>query len=87
MKRSLLTLIIVTVCTLLMQAQRYVGGDISMLPKYEEANVSYFDSEGNKISNVLTFLKEEAGYNMMRVRLFVKPTNETGVVQDLNYVK
>ncbi len=87
MKRSLLTLIIVTVCTLLMQAQRYVGGDISMLPKYEEANVSYYDSNGNKITHVITYLKEEAGYNMMRVRLFVKPTNETGVVQDFDYVK
>lgn len=87
MKRKLITLIIITVFTLQLQAQKYVGGDISMLPKYEEAGVSYFDKDGNKITNVITYLKEEAGYNMMRVRLFVKPTKETGVVQDLDYVK
>ena len=87
MKRKLITLIIITVFTLQLQAQRYVGGDISMLPKYEESNVNYYDKDGSKINDMITFLKDKAGYNMMRVRLFVNPTQENGVVQDLDYVK
>ncbi len=84
MKRKLITLIIITVFTLQLQAQRYVGGDISMLPKYEESNVNYYDKDGSKINDMITFLKDKAGYNMMRVRLFVNPTRENGVVQDLD---
>ena len=87
MKKRILLMAVTAVCTLSIHAQRYVGGDISMLPKYEEANVNYYDSEGGKINDVITFLKDKAGYNMMRVRLFVNPTQETGVVQDLDYVK
>lgn len=87
MKRKLITLIIIAVFTLQLQAQRYVGGDISMLPKYEESNVNYYDKDGSKINDMITFLKDKAGYNMMRVRLFVNPTRENGVVQDLDYVK
>ncbi len=69
----------------------YVGGDISMLPKYEEAEVEYKDSLGNTVNDVIAFFKQE-GLNAMRVRLFVDPTKATdneqkqGVCQDLNYV-
>ena len=65
---------------------RLVGGDLSMLPKYEAANVAYFDQSGNLIPDVLKFVKDEAGFNVVRIRLFVTPTGETGVVQDLDYV-
>ena len=74
------------------QAQKYVGGDISLLPTYEEHGANYMDKDGNKISDVLTFLKEQ-GMNAMRVRLFVDPSKATatakgqGVRQDLDYVK
>ena len=34
---------------------RYVGGDISMLPQYEQYNSSYKDVKGNNISNLLTW--------------------------------
>ncbi len=66
--------------------QKVVGGDISMLPKYEAANVVYKDANGNKISDLIAYFHQEAGFNTARVRLFVNPTNATGVVQDLDYV-
>ncbi len=67
--------------------QKYVGGDISMLTKYEEAGVVYKDKDGNAVQP-LPFFKEQ-GLNAMRVRLFVDPSqdNDKGVCQDLNYVK
>jgi arabinogalactan endo-1,4-beta-galactosidase len=69
-------------------AQKYVGGDISMLPKYEAANVVYKDIAGETVTDVLAFFKQE-GLNTMRVRLFVDPTkdNDKAVCQDLDYVK
>ncbi len=73
------------------QAQKYVGGDISLLTKYEEANVVYRDKKGTAVQP-LEFFKAE-GLNAMRVRLFVDPSQATtsekknGVCQDLEYVK
>lgn len=68
---------------------KYAGGDLSMLTKYEEANVAYYDVNGTKIENgkLLEFLRDDAGFNIVRVRLFVNPTGATGVCQDLDYVK
>mgnify|MGYP000894603809 FL=1 len=57
-------------------AQKYVGGDISMLPYYEQERATYYDHNGKSISNVLSFFKDE-GWNAMRVRLFVNPTKHT----------
>ena len=67
--------------------QKYVGGDISMLTKYEEAGVVYKDKDGNAVQP-LSFFKEQ-GLNAMRVRLFVDPSldNDKAVCQDLDYVK
>ena len=67
--------------------QTYVGGDISMLTKYEEAGVVYKDKSGNAVQP-LTFFKQE-GLNAMRVRLFVDPSKDSdkAVCQDLDYVK
>lgn len=73
-------------------AQKYVGGDISLLPTYEEHGANYMDQDGQPISDMLTFLKEQ-GWNTMRVRLFVDPSLASdeakgqGVRQDLEYVK
>ena len=74
--------------TTLAPAQKYVGGDISMLPKYEQAGVVYKDKNGNTVSDVIAFFKQE-GLNAMRVRLFVDPSldNDKAVCQDLPYVK
>lgn len=74
------------------ETSRYVGGDISLLLTYEEHGANYMDKDGNKITNVLSFLKEQ-GMNAMRVRLFVNPSKATseekgqGVRQDIEYVK
>ena len=72
--------------------ERLVGGDISMISRYEERGAIYKDRNGNTISNILPYFGEQ-GWNAMRVRLFVNPENATsvekeeGVIQDLNYVK
>ena len=57
--------------------QRYVGGDISLLPDYEAAGVKYRDQSGKLIPDLLPWLKEQ-GMNAMRVRLFVDPSAYTG---------
>lgn len=76
-----------TVCA---QTKRYLGGDVSMLPSYEQQGTVYKDFEGKQVK-LLPFLKRQ-GWNMIRVRLFVDPQNAPeghkgqGVCQDLNYV-
>lgn len=42
---------------------RYVGGDISLLPEYEEAGAKYKDHSGKPISDLLPFLREEVQTN------------------------
>ena len=68
--------------------QRYVGGDISVLLKYEEQQATYLNQNGGSITDVLAFFKEQ-GWNTMRVRLFADPSRDTdkNVCQDLEYVK
>ncbi len=72
--------------------ERLVGGDVSMITKYEQNGAIYKDRNGNTISNILPYFGEQ-GWNAMRVRLFVNPENasssdkEEGVIQDLPYVK
>lgn len=79
-------------CTMMVQAQKFVGGDISLLTKYEENGSKYFDHNGNAINSPLAFFKTE-GMNAMRIRLFVDPAKAStddkgqGVCQDLAYVK
>lgn len=78
--------------SLMANAQKYVGGDISLLPSYEKQGALYLDSAGNTIAQPLSFFHEQ-GMNAMRVRLFVDPSKasdeakDQGVVQDLDYVK
>ena len=92
MKRTLL-LTMFTVLALTLSAQKYVGGDISMLPEYEKYGAKYYSKSGTDISNnVLGFMVEQ-GWNAARVRLFVDPSKASaehqseGVRQDLEYVK
>jgi len=81
-----------TVLATTASAQKYAGGDISLLPTYIEHGANYMDKDGKKITDVLAFLKEQ-GMNAMRVRLFVEPGNASseekgqGVCQDIEYVK
>ena len=96
-----LILLLFTVLTTMVSAQKYVGGDISVLQSYEDHNVSYYDNAGNKIDDVLKYLKSESvGWNALRVRLFVNPnktapnkntgqidgTTDAQVCQDIDYV-
>ena len=72
-------------------AAKYVGGDISLLTKYEERGAIYYNQNGARITNMLGYLKDQ-GLNAMRVRLFVDPSlagaedQGEGVCQDLPYV-
>ena len=72
-------------------AQKFLGGDISLLPTYEEHNAHFMTQDGAKIPDLLDFFKQK-GWNCMRVRLFVEPSRASdehkgqGVHQDLDYV-
>ena len=85
------------------QPARLVGGDISMLTKYEAhyqlareryhiSSVGYYDNSGKRIDDLITWVKQQ-GWNAARVRLFVNPANasnehmEQGVIQNLDTVK
>ena len=78
-------------CPAAFPAAKYVGGDISLLTKYEEKGAIYYNENGNRITNMLNYLKA-TGLNAMRVRLFVDPSQADaedqgeGVCQDLPYV-
>ncbi len=77
-------------CAKAQNSEKYLGADISMLTAYEtifEAGhqVTYKDIDGTQ-SDVLSLLKKY-GMNSMRVRLFVNPTMQKAVIQDIDYVK
>ena len=86
-KKLLLAMLACCMAATTANAQKYVGGDISMLTKYEEAGLVYKNKSGNTVQ-ALTFFKEQ-GLNAMRVRLFVDPSRDAdkAVCQDLAYVK
>lgn len=92
MKKILLSVFFAVVTLGLTAQTKFLGGDISMLTKYEEAGSHYYDADGVAVTDVLGYLKEQ-GMNAMRVRLFVDPTKASeeqrswGAVQDLEYVK
>lgn len=89
MKRTLL-LTMLTLLTMTMSAQKFVGGDISMLKKFLDEGAVYNDKDGAAVEP-LVFLKAQ-GWNSMRVRLFVDPSKagaedrKEGAIQDLDYV-
>ena len=80
-------------CTLALTAtaQKFVGGDCSLLPSYEQNGAVYLDGNGSRIADLLDFFRQK-GWNAMRVRLFVDPSRASaahrgeGVRQDLDYV-
>ena len=90
MKKTIL-LTLCLVLTTMVSAQKYVGGDISMLKKFQDEGAIYKDKDGNTVEP-LAFMKEQ-GWNAMRVRLFVDPSKASaddrkeGAIQDLEYVK
>lgn len=88
-KPLLLLALAASVCAV--AQQRLLGGDISMLPSYEESKAVYRDSEGKAVKPLEIF--SQLGWNAMRVRLFVDPGlapadhKDEGVCQDIGYVK
>ncbi len=67
---------------------RFVGGDISLLSKFERQGAQYKDRNGQPIADLIGYVKEQ-GWNTLRVRLFVDPTKSDDrrqCVQDLDYV-
>ena len=90
MKKTLL-LTLCCILSLTITAQKYVGGDISMLKKFIDEGAIYKDYDDQPVEP-LTFFKQQ-GWNAQRVRLFVDPANATdtekkeGAIQDLEYVK
>ncbi len=92
MKRLyLLYACMLVICLAVNSAPKYVGGDISLLTKYEEHGAIYYNENGTRITNMLGYLKDN-GLNAMRVRLFVDPSKADaedqgeGVCQDLPFV-
>jgi len=91
--KTLFTMVLTTVIALTASAQKYVGGDISLLPKYEANGAKYYDKDGKTITGSMISYFKEQGWNAMRVRLFVDPSKASashkgeGVCQDLAFVK
>lgn len=90
MKKIFVFLLLIC-CSLHSDAQKLLmGGDISMLPKYEEAGTVYRDSSGRAVDALRFFV--DNGWNAMRVRLFNDPmkasaeSKDEGVCQDIDYV-
>lgn len=91
MKIKTIAIALMALCSLGATAQqRLLGGDLSMLPKYEAAGTVYRDAKGKPVDALNLFRKE--GWNAVRLRLFVDPdkapaeNKDEGVCQDLNYV-
>ena len=100
MKRIFTLFAMALLCLSGILAQRYAGGDISLLPDYEKAGAKYNDYTGKLIPELLPWLHQE-GMNAMRVRLFVNPKKykelhsadagdtkyDPNACQDLGYIK
>ena len=96
MKRILPILLLTAVMSIDSYADnqlRLAGGDISLLPSYEQYNTPYKDMNGKNISDLVTYAADSLHWNACRVRLFVDPCiinpdtkTRQGEVQDLEYV-
>lgn len=65
-------------------SRRYAGGDISLLPAYEEAGAVYLDYNGQPIDGSALDFFASQGWDIMRIRLFVNPANYNGPDKDPN---
>ncbi|MBQ8064875.1 MAG: glycosyl hydrolase 53 family protein [Prevotella sp.] len=89
--KKLLLIMAAVVLAINVSAQKYVGGDISMLKKFVDEGAVYKDYN-DQVVEPLTFFKQQ-GWNAQRIRLFVDPTKASadarkeGAIQDLEYVK
>lgn len=94
MKKTLTFVGCLILTTFLSHAERFAGGDISLLPEYEAAGAKYKTNDGTEIPDLLPWLHEQ-GMNAMRVRLFVNPADhkakypseyDPNACQDLEYI-
>ena len=87
MKRFFSLFICALACVCMHAGTRYAGGDISMLPLYEEHNSPYKDADNKNIDNLLNWFINTCGWNTFRVRIFVNPDkSDPSLSQDLAYV-
>ena len=93
MKKTLL-LTLCCILSLTITAQKYLGGDLSLVPAYEAAGDKWLDAEGNTINTkysdgMITYLHDIANWNSIRIRLLVDPSKDSkaATCQDLEYVK
>lgn len=92
MKKILTTTILFVITLAVMSQQKYVGGDISLLPSYEQVKTPYYDINGKAINDVVTYVHDVCHWNACRVRVFIDPviTNADGTkqgeVQDITYI-
>ena len=91
--RKIILSLFLCACVGLQAQTRYVGGDISMLPQFEQYSSGYKDASGQKINNLINWCVTKCGWNTFRVRLFVNPQQkgndnklDLSVCQDLDYV-
>lgn len=91
MKKIFFSLLLLGACLTAAGQKRMLGGDISLLPTYEEAGAVYKDSCGRVVDALKLFKEQE--WNAIRLRLFNDPSmapqnnKDEGVCQDLDYVK
>ncbi len=93
MKKIFVTIFVV--CAMSATAgNRLLGGDISLVPAYEEAGDIWLDQDGNPINTyyedgMVTFLHDNAQWNAIRVRVMADPSldDDVSTCQDLDYVK
>lgn len=83
MKKFLLIAAILLMAVGKAGAVRLAGGDISLLPDYEQAGAKYKDTSGKIIPDLVPWLAGQ-GMNAMRVRLFLDPESYTGADADPN---
>ena len=55
--RHMITAVLLLLSTGFVSAQKYVGGDLSMLLKYEEQGATYLDQDGQAMTDLLAFVK------------------------------
>jgi len=94
MKNKLLLYLFLSMSSLVVNAQKILGGDLSLVPAYEEAGDKWLDADSKDISGtysdgMITFVHDVAKWNSIRVRLLVDPTTDgkAATCQDLEYVK
>ena len=95
MKRTILFLALFSIINLQFSSfnrvsaqTRLVGGDLSLVPAYEKAGDVWLDENGVAISDMIQYVKEK-GWNAIRIRLFLDPTQDSdpATCQDYNYVQ